>query len=261
MSSNGHDFTADGHLFDFLALPVVTALEPTSGPVFGGTRVAAFGHNFSPRAAALSYLLCRFNASSSLAIWRSETMLHCVSPRMQVHGHLTLPLCCPTASCLLPTSRYHCMSPLVQTGVAAVEVANTPPAFSASRLSFEYVPVYIASMSPLSGPLDGGTQLTLTGSGFLPAYVITNLLGLPKSLVVTYPPLWPWLTHGSYTLGHLCVFDGLVSTVAHAVSTRVLVCQTPATANAATTSVRLSLDGSEVKVLPPPPLPISSQPP
>ena len=81
ISTNGQDFSTTGVHFEFQRPMAVRALEPSRGPIEGGTFVNVTGYGFSARAASLGYIWCRFNTTSVAAAWRSTTELHCIAPR------------------------------------------------------------------------------------------------------------------------------------------------------------------------------------
>ena len=140
VSTNAQDFSYSGLLFHFVTPASLYALEPHTGPTKGGTTIAVYGSNFSPRSRQLNYLSCRFNTTVVSAIWVSSTLVHCVSP--------------PSIS-----------------GPVSVDVTNSPPSRSSDGpLVFEFADISFASLSPNAGPLTGGTLLTLTGASFVASY-------------------------------------------------------------------------------------------
>ena len=81
VSFNGQDYSTTGVHFEYQPPVAIRALEPSRGPIEGGTFVNVTGSGFSPRAALLGYVWCRFNSTSVAAAWRSSTELHCIAPR------------------------------------------------------------------------------------------------------------------------------------------------------------------------------------
>ena len=71
VSTNGQDYSSSGVHFEYQQPVAVRALEPSRGPIEGGTFVNVTGSGFSARAALLGYVWCRFNSTSVAAAWRS----------------------------------------------------------------------------------------------------------------------------------------------------------------------------------------------
>ena len=71
VSTNGQDYSSTGVHFEYQQPVAVRALEPSRGPIEGGTFVNVTGSGFSARAALLGYVWCRFNSTSVAAAWRS----------------------------------------------------------------------------------------------------------------------------------------------------------------------------------------------
>ena len=110
------------------------ALEPSRGPIDGGTFVNVTGSGFSARAALLGYVWCRFNSTSISAAWRSSTELHCIAPRHSA-------------------------------GAVSVEVTQSEQQYTADGLGFEFEVVAAYSVYPNSGPVAGGTLVEVAGAG------------------------------------------------------------------------------------------------
>ena len=75
VTADGHTYSAGGAQFEYLAAARVRSVEPSAGPVAGGTFVNVSGGGFARRAAQLGYLACRFNATVSAAAWRAHAEL------------------------------------------------------------------------------------------------------------------------------------------------------------------------------------------
>ncbi len=120
--------------------PVVTALYPNFGPLAGGTTVNVIGSQFMNGArVTIGGISCdsiTFNSSTSLT----------------------------------------CVTPAGSAGAKAVVVTN-PDAQSATLANgFTYsngMAPTISTVTPNSGPLAGGTTITIIGSGFIPGAVVT----------------------------------------------------------------------------------------
>ena len=136
---------ATEHLaFEYQAAAVVRSVTPSAGPVLGGTPVTLIGAHFSSRSADLSYLLCRFNETTSQAVWRNSSVLVCAVPA--VAGL--------SAGASLPR-------------IVAVQVSNNVVDFSGSAAHFQYLAAArLAGLRPTAGPRSGGSLVTLMGSDF-----------------------------------------------------------------------------------------------
>jgi hypothetical protein len=133
---NGIDFTSSGMAFSFYATPVVASISPVRGGERGGTVVTITGSNF-PRNRGYGTVLCRFGEDENTvtADWVSPTALRCTAP-----AHLP----------------------------SVVELALTFNGVDyTSAYSFEYsTAARITGRVPASGPVEGGTLLTLSGVNF-----------------------------------------------------------------------------------------------
>lgn len=119
-----------GSQYTYLDVPVVSSLTPGAGPTTGGTSVAITGTGFSPGATVT------FGGANATAVqWVSTSQLVVTSPARPI-------------------------------GIEDV-VVTTAGGSSAAGVTFEYVarPV-VDGIQPDSGPVAGGTVVTVTGSGF-----------------------------------------------------------------------------------------------
>jgi hypothetical protein len=113
--------------------PTVTALSPTSGPTAGGTVVTVTGTNFLSGAT------------------------------VRVGGALA------TGVTFVSATQVRATTPAGAAGVVSVQVTN-PDAQSAtlaSAFTYSNAALAITGVSPASGPIAGGTLITITGSGFV----------------------------------------------------------------------------------------------
>lgn len=134
--------------FRFVAPPTVTAAAPNTGDVRGGTVVTLTGTGF---AAGATVKFDGVEASNVTVV--SETTLEATSP---AHA--------PGAVAIEVTS-----------GGASASLAN---GFTYTRGA-----PTLTAVAPLSGPIAGGTLLTLSGSGFAPGATVT-VGGSPATDVV-----------------------------------------------------------------------------
>jgi hypothetical protein len=117
--------------------PVVTSVIPTSGPVTGGTQVTIAGQNFMPGCQA------RFGGTDAQTTFNSGTQLTAVTPSAQAAGPINVRVVNPDQQAAVLQNAFTYLAP--------------PPN-----------PPVISSISPSSGPLSGGTQVTITGQNFMP---------------------------------------------------------------------------------------------
>jgi cyclophilin family peptidyl-prolyl cis-trans isomerase len=127
--------------FTYLAAPAVSGIMPASGPVAGGTQVTISGTGFSDAAEVDFGSL----SASSFAI-NSDSQITATSPAA------------------------------TPTGTGTVDVTVTTPGGTSQPLSadqFTYAPT-VASLDHSSGPAAGGTQVTVTGTGFVSGGTTVN---------------------------------------------------------------------------------------
>jgi IPT/TIG domain-containing protein/FG-GAP repeat protein/VCBS repeat protein len=129
---NGSALLAQG--FRYHALPVLTSLEPAAGSAVGGTIVLVRGSGFSRDAAGTNALT--FGGLPAMAVTVvDDTTLRCQTP------------------------------PGVAGTAVEVRLANANGQSGPSSFGYHALPS-LATVTPESGPLVGGTVVTLTGSGF-----------------------------------------------------------------------------------------------
>jgi hypothetical protein len=139
------------HTDTFSVLPTVTGISPNRGPVAGGTQVTVNGG-------------C-FDARTRISFGGAEAS-----------GNY------PCGIGLGPSSQCVVYSPPTNSASSVDVVADTNGA--ASVVSpvdrFTYAGPQITSISPTSGPVTGGTEVTISGTGF-PRYDLHNLQNTPIS--------------------------------------------------------------------------------
>src|SRR6185312_15911779 len=117
--------------FTYLA-PTITSVSPTSGPIAGGTVVTLTGANF------VSGSIINFGGTQATGVtWLSATQLRGTTP-----PHVAGP------------------ADVVMTGPDGVSATR------ANGFTFLGPLPTVASVSPLSGPVAGGTAVTITGTNF-----------------------------------------------------------------------------------------------
>ncbi|MDO9324635.1 MAG: IPT/TIG domain-containing protein [Methanoregula sp.] len=130
--------------FEYVPIPTITSLSPASGPPAGGTVVTITGTGFTP-ASTVS-----FGGTSPTVTFDTATQIRVTSPAMAGGG---------TVDVRVTTN-----------GVTSSIVV-------ADRFTYAGVIPTVSSLSPASGPLAGGTSVTITGTGFNASTVIFG--GIP----------------------------------------------------------------------------------
>ena len=131
--SSTHAFTSDFVQVHYRAIPTLTAIEPSSIPEGNAFEVIVYGENF-PETRGLHR---RFGASGSVpASWISQYEIRCLAPSNHP-------------------------------GKVQVYVTINGMDYVEESLTLEYRPAKtIVSIHPESGPVDGGTAVTVSGTGF-----------------------------------------------------------------------------------------------
>ncbi len=127
----GTSATSSADLFTYIPAPTVVSLSPAQGPASGGTTVTINGSGFTSNATV------QFgNTPATSVTFTSSTQLQAVSPS--------------------------------GSGTVDVTVTNIGGTSATSSVDlFTYIPApTISSVSPYQGPTNGGTAVTINGSGF-----------------------------------------------------------------------------------------------
>ncbi|MGH9858641.1 MAG: beta strand repeat-containing protein, partial [Candidatus Acidiferrales bacterium] len=135
--------------FTYLAPPSMASITPTSGPAAGATTVTITGANFRPGATV------RFGAIASASVTVNSS------------------------------GQIQAVTPASAPGTVSVTVVNTDGQSATLSSAFTYTGLSptISSVSPLSGPLAGGTAVDITGSNFVTGAAVT-FGGAPAASVV-----------------------------------------------------------------------------
>ena len=133
MTPVGTTAASNADQFTYLAAPPqIASIQPTHGPTTGGTSVLIRGSGFT----GASQVLFGTTTASNYTV-NSDTQITAVSPAGRGTVHVTV------------------MTPV-----------GTTAASNADRFKYLAAPPHIASISPISGPMAGGTTVIIRGSGF-----------------------------------------------------------------------------------------------
>jgi hypothetical protein len=131
---------ADRFTYSTVAVPSVTGISPTAGPLAGGSVVTVTGSAFTG-ATAVSF---GSSAAASFAVV-SDTQIVAASPTA-ISGTVH---------------------------VTVTTLAGTSSTSSANQFTFSASAPTVTGLSPTSGPPAGGTSVTITGTGFTGATAVT----------------------------------------------------------------------------------------
>ena len=137
VSDEGQLLTTSGLLFEYGRALLLRGVEPSEGPLEGGTVVNIKTDSLD----AMRMPACKFGSVGPVSARKSsENIMQCMSP-----------------------SR---MSPSQVVGQAQLEVTDNGVDYTDSGHSFLYWPnTDVISVEPASGPVSGGTLVTITGRG------------------------------------------------------------------------------------------------
>nr|WP_269330251.1 IPT/TIG domain-containing protein [Kineosporia babensis] len=159
--------TADD--FTYVSTPTVTNVNPSSGSVSGGTSVTITGTGFAGLSGAAAVKFGGTNATSYTV--NSTTSITAVSPAGSA-GTID---------------------------VTVTNPAGTSPASAADQFTYIALPT-VSSVSPATGPLGGGTSVTITGTGFTGATAV-NFGANSASFVTVVSPTQITATSPAGTAG------------------------------------------------------------
>ncbi|MGB7217219.1 MAG: IPT/TIG domain-containing protein [Vicinamibacterales bacterium] len=151
--------------FNPVLAPTVTGIAPTSGPTAGGTPVTITGTNFVTGATVALGGVAAINAT----VVNATTITATTGPHAA--------------------------------GIVDVVVTNADTQRGTRASSFTYVPPpVVASVVPLSGPMAGGTSVTITGSNFAAGATVA-IGGVPAAGVVVVDATTITATTGAHAAG------------------------------------------------------------
>ena len=167
VSVNGQDFSSVEGGFRYYTPPVASAASPASGPADGGTLVHINGFGFG----SATQLECAFDGEVVRATLVNATAARCTTP---VGGRLNVSAP-PLQTIPVRLSMNGGWSDA--DGVAALPwLLRSPPA--------------VSGFTPASGPLTGGTSVTLRGHALLSGTdMLCRFAGANRSVAATYDAL------------------------------------------------------------------------
>ncbi|CAM9097538.1 unnamed protein product, partial [Hapterophycus canaliculatus] len=139
---------------EYLSHPrIPNSVEPAFGPSDGGTVVFIQGYNLHGKGETV----CRFSrAGDAVAQVLNDSTVRCVSPSSQA-------------------------------GEIRIQIGTSNGSFSSASVAFSYiVRPTVASLQPLAGKVDGGTRVTVHGSGFSNITELECHFGTQPSPKVTF---------------------------------------------------------------------------
>ena len=122
--------------YRYISSPIVYSVEPSFGPEKGGTKVSVLGANFV-----------------------SENDIFCIFDKVEVLGDV------------ISGNELLCVSPSRIPGTSAFRIKSSGGAYGtvmpSDGFAFTYVMMsHVDSVSPIVGPIHGGTRVTISGQGF-----------------------------------------------------------------------------------------------
>ncbi|CAM9245753.1 unnamed protein product, partial [Discosporangium mesarthrocarpum] len=149
---NEQQLVDTGFTFNYLPIPSVLSAVPNIGSVLGGTMVEVRGAGFMDS----TELTCRFGDQVVRATYLETVLVRCRAP----------------ASRNAPT--------------VLVQVSNNGVEFGIDGAEYSYVPALtVRDIQPPSGPVSGGTTVTVLGTGFAGGGTIhCRIGGRPSSAVI-----------------------------------------------------------------------------
>lgn len=151
--------TSAANFYTYRVPPMINSLAPSTGAVAGGTNVTITGTGFV--------------AGATIMFGGAQ----CIAPIVSSSTSLT------------------CTTPSFPAGTANVVITN-PDGQMSSPSIFTYMPMpLVNSVAPSSGPVSGGTTITMTGTGFvsildvkIDSFVCTNLVVVSSTQLTCIAP-------------------------------------------------------------------------
>ena len=157
VSLNAQQFTTSGVKFEYYALVRVSHAVPIAGPPGGGTQLTVHGEGFSR--GLTGWYRCQYGGGAGAVVEASlvsDSVLRCETP---------------ASGCGVECAQ-------------AVEVSLNSESYSTDGVLYTYHTASVQSLSVASGPVLGGTVLTVRGGGFLDAARVHTLCRFGRASVV-----------------------------------------------------------------------------
>ena len=174
----GGQYSDDPVVFEYAPTPDVSAVLPSSGPSSGGTLVRVSGVNFAPSA---TRLLCYFALPSSTP----------PSTPLDADEWAALPV--TSVGTRVADDALLCVTPPSSAGESHLRVSLNGEQSTMGGTNFTYYAIpSVNEVSPLSGPVEGGTLMrvvgSLTGSGSAPSCRFNGVSsgGSDEAVAATY---------------------------------------------------------------------------
>ena len=135
VSLNGQQFSSSGVQYTYMASASVSSVRPSAAVSEASTSVPVSGSGFGVVSESLGYLRCRFGSTSVGAEYVSESVVVCNTTTSSSAGYVS------------------------------VEVSTNAREYTSDGVQLELLDVLVSEVSPWSGPEQGGTVVTVSGSG------------------------------------------------------------------------------------------------
>lgn len=150
LSTNGQDFSLSAGAFEFTESPTLLAVDPSGGPVDGGTNVIiSFASANTGIAGAFRATVCRFGESLATASHLDPMSVSCFAPARTQVGAVSVEI----------SDNWQNYVGADRGLLFRYEDARLPVALTVNVQS-----VQLSSIFPLSGPQEGGTTISLVSS-------------------------------------------------------------------------------------------------
>ncbi|GMF36546.1 unnamed protein product [Phytophthora fragariaefolia] len=174
ISDNGVDYSGFNLSFFYVDPLYVTRIYPVSGDVEGGQLVDVVGGNFT---AGAENVMCRFGDTVTMAAVLSASTAQCRAPKLEAIGG---------SSIYATTARLQKGYGIAGAKVT-VEMSSNGQDYSNSGVVYHYTPTPVVySLQPNHGPLEGGTEVVVTGINFINSSSLRCKFGERVSVAATF---------------------------------------------------------------------------
>ena len=172
LSLNSQQYSTNGIRFLHISPLHVVRLVPSTGPAFGGTLVTLMGHTFI-RPVVNHTGLARFGINqvpSGALFSKTGTMEGSFGSEYEVGYYISVSP---------PSQHPLALDPLA----VAAQLSFNSQQWSSTGVTFAYYasPVVLSHISPVCGPISGGTSVTLHGKNFTNTKEITCRFGYQRT--------------------------------------------------------------------------------